>query len=379
MALGRLTVDALLVVGFGVQHSLLATVRVKTYISKRLSLTPLQWRGVQSMVNVVYVLAAFALWQSVNTQIWNVTGPARIAMITICVASWLWYFQLHIFEYDPGQAFGSSAAASRITMRKAPSLELWKVGSRNWIRFPVHTAFFPMFLAFPHMIASTLLFGIAINIYNVVGSKFYDQRLKKLGRPYHEYQAVTGLILPKMSSPRGATDLPMKGPRHWMHPERYTLSLLVGIGAGVLYYAALGRSAGNFPTLVLGGGVGVGVALMSGVLLGTLSRGRLIRSEESLSYDEMHARLATSAALGSAIALIVWYAITYYSHHAIPAIGLVLPLWVIVLWLGHVSMYLTGYRHFDEEAPQMSSGIGETTSGSSAAVSRLEARHAKGF
>ena len=56
-----LIIDTLLVVGFGVQHSSLATLRVKRVLKARTGMEALAWRSVESLCNVVYILVAASL------------------------------------------------------------------------------------------------------------------------------------------------------------------------------------------------------------------------------------------------------------------------------------------------------------------------------
>ena len=149
--------DAALITGFGVQHSLLATLRAKKVVRRLANLDPLSWRGLQSFVNVIYVLVAACLWRSSDVVVWEFSGPAYWIMASILYAGWVWYFQIHIFEYDCGLAFGSTAIVNRVLGRKSPAVEMWKTGFRRWSRFPVHAAFFPMFLAFPRMTVDLLV------------------------------------------------------------------------------------------------------------------------------------------------------------------------------------------------------------------------------
>ncbi len=175
-----IVIDSLLVVGFGLQHSLIATVTVKKKVQKLTGLDPVSWRGVQSLINVSYVILAACLWREVPIVVWDFAGtPLYWVLGAILVASWVWYFQIHLFEYDCGLAFGSSAVLSRLHGSPLPPMEMWKVGSRRWLRFPVHNAFFPMFFAFPRMSLSMLVIAVVGNINNIYGTILYDKRLER--------------------------------------------------------------------------------------------------------------------------------------------------------------------------------------------------------
>ncbi|GAA3293636.1 hypothetical protein GCM10020295_16050 [Streptomyces cinereospinus] len=213
---GKLLIDALLVVGFGVQHSGLATLRVKRLVKAKTGIEALAWRSVESLSNVVYILVAAALWQHTGDVVWELTGASMVIMYALAVASWLWYWQLHLFEYDCGLAFGSTTLVSQAAGAQGPKLINWKVGSRRWIRFPVHTAFFGMFFCLPVMTTDLLVLAVVLNVYNVIGSILYDKRIiATAGDAARPYINLTGLIFPPVyRNPRA--------PATWRWPPRCT-------------------------------------------------------------------------------------------------------------------------------------------------------------
>ncbi|MET0403544.1 MAG: hypothetical protein ABW123_14120, partial [Cystobacter sp.] len=53
-----LLIDIGLIMGFGVQHSVIAMVRLKNVIQRWTGIDPITWRGVQSFINISYLLLA---------------------------------------------------------------------------------------------------------------------------------------------------------------------------------------------------------------------------------------------------------------------------------------------------------------------------------
>jgi hypothetical protein len=230
-------------------------------------------------------------------------------------------------------AFGSTPAISAALGKPAPRAEQWKVGSRRWIRFPVHTAFFPMFFANPHMDLSGLVLAITANAYNIVGSILYDKRIEKLaGDAYRRYQAVTGLILPL--HPRGASAMDLPAPTHWRHPLRYLPAVVLGLTGGCVYFAALGVISNALGDSLRALGAALLLAIVAGGILGTIHARRF--APDGPGYLQVQAVLATNAAVVSALSLITWVALDFVLRHAIPFPAIVLPMWVTTLWIGHV-------------------------------------------
>jgi len=342
-----LLIDALLTAGFGVQHSLLAMLRTKAQAKKFFGIDPLAWRSVESLANVCYILIAAALWQRVDIVVWDLRGIAGGAMLIVATLSWLWYWQLHLFEYDCGLAFGSTTLVARIAHQAAPKLIGWKVGTRRWLRFPVHTAFFGMFLFLPHMTADLLVLGIVANIYNVIGSVLYDLRLQKLAPvEYGKYQQITGLIWPPIyRAPLGAKDLPMPEPAHWRRPSMHLSGLLAGLALGVFYFATLGDPDLSALSAAKVGAAGVIGAMLVGGLLGKINK------PEAKDWPQQQTDLSTTVALAAATGVICWVAIVWSQNGAPPSFAYYLPLWFTVQYLGHVFAVLADLQRWGARAP----------------------------
>jgi hypothetical protein len=336
----ELVIDGLLVAGFGAQHSALATIRVKRSVKARTGIEPLAWRSVESLCNVVYILVAASLWQYTDRIVWHITGLAMYAVYAVVVAAWLWYWQLHLFEYDSGLAFGSTTLVAQMAGADPPKLIPWKTGSRRWIRFPVHTAFFGMFFFLPTMTADLLVLAVVANVYNVIGSILYDKRLIPLaGATYRQYVDATGLIFPPVyRALRGAADLPMAAPRHWRRPVAHLPGLAVGVGLGLGYYAVLGDSATTPMDMLLVGAVGLAGALITGLLLGTVLR------PAGGDWAQQQTDLSTTVAVNAAVGVITWAAIGWVHSGSAPSFAAFLPLWFIVQYLGHVFAFLSARR-----------------------------------
>jgi hypothetical protein len=333
----HLIIDGLLVAGFGLQHSILATLRSKRLVKKITGMEALAWRSVESLCNVVYILAAASLWYHSSDVVWRFTGATRIVVVAVVVLSWLWYWELHLYEYDCGLAFGSTTLVAPLAGAKGPKLISWKVGSRRWIRFPVHTAFFGMFFFMPTMTSDLLVLAITLNIYNVIGSVLYDKRLVTLGGAgYRAYVAVTGLIWPPVyRAPRGAQALEMPVPQHWRRPVKHLPGLAAGIVLGGFYAALIGLAVPEPMYMLRVGLVGLAGAVLVGIVLGRLLR------PFAPDWAQQQTDLSTTVALAAATGVVSWVCIEWVRAGSVPTFAAFLPLWFIVQYLGHVFAFLS--------------------------------------
>jgi protein-S-isoprenylcysteine O-methyltransferase Ste14 len=352
----QLVVDGLLVAGFGVQHSILATLRVKRVVKAKTGIEALAWRSVESLSNVLYILCAGALWQHTHDVVWRLGGAPMVILYVLAAASWVWYWELHLFEYDCGLAFGSTTLVAQLAGAQGPKLISWKIGSRRWIRFPVHTAFFGMFFLLPTMTTDLLLLAIVLNTYNVIGSILYDKRLLTLaGDAYRPYIAVTGLIWPPVyRAPRGASDLAMPAPRHWRKPTMHLPGLVVGLGLGVLYFFLIGASATTPMGMLRAGGTGLLAAVLSGLIIGTVSK------PDSSEWGQQQTDLSTTVALSAAVGVITWASIGWIHTGSAPGFAAFLPLWFIVQYLGHVFAFLANRKKWSASLVPVEESVPQT-------------------
>ncbi|HYI61699.1 MAG TPA: hypothetical protein VEW93_07830 [Acidimicrobiales bacterium] len=342
----KLIIDGLLVVGFGVQHSILASLRVKRVVKAKTRMEALAWRSVESLTNAVYILAAAALWQRTGDVVWAFSGTAMVAVGAVAVVSWLWYWQLHLFEADCGLAFGATTLVAHIARTEQPKSVPWAVGSRRWIRFPVHTAFFGMFFFLPTMTADLLVLAIMANLYNIIGSILYDNRLKTLaGESYMRYVNVTGLMFPPVyRAPRGAKGMDMPGPHHWRRPLVHTSGVVAGLGIGLLYLAIIGPRATSGRDMLVAGLTAVLAAVLVGVVLGNLRK-----PDRTVDWHQQQTDLATTISLASALGVVSWAGFGWISSGQAPYFAAFLPLWFMVQYLGHVIAFLAARQKWSAD------------------------------
>ena len=216
-----------------------------------------------------------------------------------------------------------------------------------------------MFLAFPRMTADLLVLGIAGNCYNWIGTELYDLRLKRLlGRPYLEYVHRTGLIFPSVfRNFRGAYDLELPKPTHWRHPLNNVPGIAIGILGGVIYWALLGRAAFTATDLWLSWGASFVVAVLGGALYAAVNASQLFEASHE-DFDRFQTRVSTNTALVSTTSIVCWFTISAVWVGQPPTLGVILPMWLVVLWIGH------GFAVATLALSHKLAPIGETAGGS---------------
>lgn len=190
-------IDLLVVILYPILHSLLASLKSKRLFSRWLPSH--LYRLVYSLVSALYLLLAGSIWRNVPIAIWQIHGKWSYFMIGIGVVGWFTYAYSHLMYYDVGGVFGTSQFFSKYSYAHSPRFDFSTNGLKAFVRFPVHTAFIPMFWGTPKMTVSTLMFSIIGSLYAWLGTLHHDYRYTKhFGEPYAEYKENTGMVFPRL-------------------------------------------------------------------------------------------------------------------------------------------------------------------------------------
>lgn len=191
-------VDLMIIMVYGIQHTLLTTkVFVKAYNK---ILPKYSWNIVYSLISVATLVSGFFFWQSSGEIIYHlVPGSFGYHFITILLALSLFLF-FYCFKYTTSfwQWLGVKQIISRIKGKKDP--EYYRVrrqGVKKYIRFPHHTCLIFFFWLHPVMTLDTLLLSIGATLYLYLGTYHQDLRgLSAIGKEWSQYRENTCLLIP---------------------------------------------------------------------------------------------------------------------------------------------------------------------------------------
>ncbi len=118
--------------------------------------------------------------------------------------------------------------------------------------------------------------------------------------------------------------------------------IILGIIAGIFYWSLLGVTTLSNAYILKAWGASFELQHISGIAIGlcfTFQRQLL----GQLSYARLLTRLATNAALVSAVSIVVWWALAFLSQRTLPILYVGFAMWITVLWIGHVLSVYTIY------------------------------------
>ena len=197
--------DVLLLVLFGVQHSVMARRGFKTWWTR--IVPPVVERSTFVVATCVVMGLMFWLWVPITAQVvWRVENQTLAAVLwglfglgwAVALVS---TFLLNHFElYGLQQVFTPLArrGASEAPQFRTPLFY-------RYVRHPLYVGFLLSLWAVPVMTAGRLLLAIGLSLYILIGIAFEERDLiRQFGERYRTYRRQVGMLVPRLGSSKGA-------------------------------------------------------------------------------------------------------------------------------------------------------------------------------
>ena len=189
-------VNTILMLAYGLQHSLLTT---KTAMAVYSRFLPMElWNILYSSLSIVLLIVAFVFWQSSGAVIYELHGVAYYLAVGGMGLALFGFFYCFKYTTSFWQWIGLAQVYTMIT-KKEPSqyYRVRKDGPKKYVRFPHHTCLALLFWSQPVMTLDTLWLAIFATGYTYIGTMHQDSRGRRLlGEEWIEYSKSTNLMFP---------------------------------------------------------------------------------------------------------------------------------------------------------------------------------------
>jgi len=196
-----LVCDCLLILLFGLQHSLMARDRFKRALTR---LVPAH------LERATFVLAssmALALlmwqWRPLNLVLWSIQN-ANVAYLLWAINALGWLgVPLASFMIDHFDLFGLKQAWNGFRQASLERKGFVTPFVYRYVRHPMMTSLLVGFWVTPHMTAGHLLLTLGMSAYILIGVRYEERSLaRELGHAYLQYQTSVPKFLP-LGTPKG--------------------------------------------------------------------------------------------------------------------------------------------------------------------------------
>uniref|UniRef100_A0A7C2K3P1 methanethiol S-methyltransferase n=1 Tax=Schlesneria paludicola TaxID=360056 RepID=A0A7C2K3P1_9PLAN len=202
-----LAINLLLVLTFGLQHSLMARPAFKRWLARFVPM-PME-RGVYMLATNLALALLFWQWRPMGAPVWDVTAPAaRMAVWSLFACGWLTVLAT-TFLINHFDLFGLRQAWLYFRGRDYSHLAFATPGPYQIVRHPLYVGWLVAFWATPTMGLAHFLFALGMTAYILTAIPFEERNLVNLhGEPYEAYRRRVPMLIPRLrwtatTSPRG--------------------------------------------------------------------------------------------------------------------------------------------------------------------------------
>jgi protein-S-isoprenylcysteine O-methyltransferase Ste14 len=200
-----LIIDALLLLVFAVQHSVMARPAFKEVLTRFIPVAA--ERSTYVLCSSLLLLALFAFWQPIGGVVWNVTSPVVRNAINVVFGlgfALVFVATLLINHFD---LFGLRQVALYLAKKPYTYLEFRTPLFYRYVRHPLYVGWLIAFWATPTMTGAHLLFAVLTSAYMLTAIRWEENDLVIVhGSKYREYQKRVPKLIPSLAPYRTADE-----------------------------------------------------------------------------------------------------------------------------------------------------------------------------
>jgi methanethiol S-methyltransferase len=194
-----LLVDLVLVLSFGLVHSLMARPAFKAQLAR--FFPPGLERSLYSLVAALQIALICWGWQPLSEPVWDLETTLPVLGLGVWILQGLgWAIVVaSLATIDSGHLFGlhQARSAARGSIYAAPPLEVRGIYRR--VRHPIYTGSLIAFWSAPTMSQGRALLVGVLTIYLLIGMVFEERQLEReLGEAYRRHKRLVPALFPRL-------------------------------------------------------------------------------------------------------------------------------------------------------------------------------------
>lgn len=188
-------IDLALILGFGLQHSIMARTGFKAWLKRHLPESA--ERSVYVLLASLMLMLMFWQWRPIPGLVWSADSVVGQAMGWTVFAAGFGLVLLSTFLIDHFDLFGLKQVVRQFLGRPVAKARFATPLLYRLVRHPLYLGFFLAFWGGPEMSAGHLLFAAAMSAYILVAIRFEERDLvRQLGEPYVAYRRRVPMLIP---------------------------------------------------------------------------------------------------------------------------------------------------------------------------------------
>jgi len=188
-------VDTVLLLLFGVQHSVMARPRFKAWWTRFVP-QPIE-RSTYVLASSVVLVALYVFWQPIAAPVWNVESPIGRALATALFFGGIGLVLFSSFLIDHFDLFGLRQVMLHFRNRSYSERRFVMPVLYRFIRHPLYVGWIATFWATPTMSAGHFLFALVMTAYILIAIPIEERDLEALhGESYRRWRERTPAFIP---------------------------------------------------------------------------------------------------------------------------------------------------------------------------------------
>lgn len=194
-------IDLVLILGFGLQHSVMARTGFKAWLKRHLPESA--ERSVYVLLASLVLMLMFWQWRPIAGNVWAAGSMAGQAIGWTVFALGFGLVLLSTFLIDHFDLFGLKQVLRQFLGRPAVKANFVTPFLYKLVRHPLYLGFILAFWGGPTMSVGHLLFAASMSAYILIAIRFEERDLvRQLGERYVAYRERVPMLVPG-TSPRG--------------------------------------------------------------------------------------------------------------------------------------------------------------------------------
>jgi len=184
-----------LILLFGLQHSVMARMGVKTWLKKVLPASA--ERSVYVLLASLVLIFLFWQWRPLPTRVWTTDSILAEILGWSVFASGFSIVLISTFLIDHFDLFGLKQVWNQFVDRELEQPAFTSPLLYQIVRHPLYLGFILGFWGGPSMTVGHLIFAVGMTIYILIGIQFEEKDLMKLlGSKYLQYREQVPMLIP---------------------------------------------------------------------------------------------------------------------------------------------------------------------------------------
>ncbi|MFT3929167.1 MAG: isoprenylcysteine carboxylmethyltransferase family protein [Spongiibacteraceae bacterium] len=195
-----LSIDALLLALFALQHSVMARPAFKRWWTRFIAESA--ERSTYVLASSLALIALFIYWQPLGGMIWHAENSgARIALYALYAAGWLLVFT-STYLINHFDLFGLRQVWLQFIGKPYTTLKFVTPGPYRIVRHPLYVGWLLVFWATPTMTATHLFFAVMTTLYILIAIQFEERDLAAAHPEYAAYRREVPMLVPRITPAR---------------------------------------------------------------------------------------------------------------------------------------------------------------------------------